>query len=198
MYYTVELVLKSYMPKQLEIGMWFITKINPGTRKEYSEIWALDKLPFETLEEFVTKNGAPVEPYLIYDEQVIAEPHEIGWWDEGEHIDELRDIELQDVNYILDEWDGYVDVEIDEWDFAHEEEINPILYADKVTMCIPGMYDEDYDEDEDDEDEGPWLCAACNGSGYGATPDVACSVCHGDGEIYSEDEDDDSDMDDDS
>ena len=50
MHHPVELVLKSYMPKQLEIGMWFITKINPGTRKEYSEIWALDKMPIETLE----------------------------------------------------------------------------------------------------------------------------------------------------
>ena len=194
MYQTVELVLKSYMPKQLEIGMWFITKINPNTRKEYSEVWALDKLPQDTVEEFVTKHGAPVEPYLIYDEQVIAEPHEIGWWDEGDHIDELRDIELQDINYILDEWDGYVDVEVDEWDYAHEEEINPVLYADKVTLTVPGMYD----EEEDDDDEGPWLCIACNGSGYGATPDIACSVCHGEGEIYPEDEDDDTDMDDDS
>lgn len=192
MYQTVELVLKSYMPKQLEIGMWFITKINPGTRKEYSEVWALDKYPLDSLEDFIIKHGAPVEPYLIYDEQVLAEPHEIGWWDEGEHSDELRDIELRDINYILDEWDGYVDVEVDEWDYAHEEEINPILYADKVTLTVPGMYE------EEDDDEGPWLCGACNGSGYGATPDVACSVCHGEGEIYPLEEDDDTDMDDNS
>lgn len=194
MYYSVELVLKSYMPKQLEIGMWFITKINPGTRKEYSEIWALDKYPRETLEEFVTLHGAPVEPYLIYDEQVIAEPHEIGWWDEGEHSDELRDIELRDINLIINEWDGYVDVEIDEWDYAHEEELNPIMYNDKVTLCAPFTYE----DDDEEEDEGPWLCDACNGSGYGATPDVACPVCHGEGEIYPEEEDDDTDMDDDS
>lgn len=192
MHQTVELVLKSYMPKQLEVGMWFITKINPGTLKEYSEVWALKKLPFETLEEFITTNGAPVEPYLIYDEQVVAEPHEIGWWDEGEHMDELRDIELADVNFILTEWDGYLDVEVDEWDFAHEEEINAILYAEKVIMCLPKMYE------EEDDDEGPWMCGACNGSGYGATPDVICLICHGDGEIYPPQEEDDADMDDDS
>jgi hypothetical protein len=150
MFVSVELVLKSYMPKQLEPGMWFITKLNQGTIKEYIEIWALDKVPFEPIEEFVTKHGAPVEPYLIYDEQVVAEPHEIGWWDDGPESDELRDIELKDVNYILDEWNGYIDVQIDEWDFAHEEEINPIIYADKVTLTIPGMYD---DEEEDDDDE---------------------------------------------
>ena len=194
MHFTVELVLKSYMPRHLEVGMWFITKINPNTRKEYSEIWALDKLPQDTLEDFVVKHGAPVEPYLIYDDQIVAEPHEIGWWDEGDNTDELRDIELSDVNLIINEWDGYVDIEVDEWDFAHNEEINPILYVDKVTLCMPDTY-----EEEEEEDEGPWLCAACNGSGYGATPDVACSVCHGDGEIYPDDEDDDDgDEDDDS
>ena len=194
MHHIAELVLKSYMPKQLEIGMWFITKINPGTLKEYTEIWALNTHPRETLEEFIVKNGAPVEPYLIYDEQVVAEPHEIGWWDEGDHVDELRDIELADINFILSEWDGFVDVEIDEWDFAHEEEINPIMYANKVTMTIVGMYD----NDEEDDDEGPWLCDHCNGSGYGATPDTACPVCKGEGELYNDEEDDDSDMDDNS
>ena len=193
MHQTVELVLKSYMPKQLELGMWFITKINPGTLKEYSEIWALTTHPRETLEEFIVKNGAPVEPYLIYNEEVVAEPHEIGWWDEGDHIDELRDIELSDVNFILIEWDGYVDVEIDEWDYDHEEVINPILYAEKVTMCLPGLYE------EEEDDEGPWTCGLCNGSGYGATPDTICLICHGDGEIYPlKEEDDDTDMDDDS
>jgi hypothetical protein len=194
MYFTVELVLKSYMPRYLEIGMWFITKINPGTRKEYTEVWALDKLPLDTLEEFIVKHGAPVEPYLIYDEQVIAEPHEIGWWDDGPESDELRDIELKDINLLLDEYNGFVDVEIDEYDYAYEEEINPILYMEKVTMTIPGMYEE---EDEED-DEGPWLCAHCNGSGYGSTPDVACPVCHGEGEIYDEEEEDESDEDDNS
>ena len=153
MFYTVELVLKSYMPRHLEPGMWFITKLNQGTIKEYVEIWALDKVPQEPIEQFITKHGAPVEPYLIYDEQVVAEPHEIGWWDEGENYDELRDIELKDINYILEEWDGYIDVQIDDWDFAHEEELNPIIYADKVTLCIPGLYDEDDEDWEDDDDE---------------------------------------------
>ena len=193
MHFTVELVLKSYMPKQLEIGMWFITKINPGTRKEYTEVWALDKIPQESVEEFVVKNGAPVEPYLIYDEQVIAEPHEIGWWDEGEHSDELRDIELKDINLLLDDYDGVVDVEIDEWDFAHEDAVVAIMYAGKVTMCLPGEY-----EEEDDEDDGPWLCSHCNGTGYGSTPDVACVACGGEGQYYEYDEFDEADMDDNS
>ncbi|NBW33722.1 MAG: hypothetical protein EBR30_01555 [Cytophagia bacterium] len=153
MFYTVELVFKSYMPKQLEIGMWFINKINPGTRKEYSEIWALDKIPQQSLEEFIVQHGAPVEPYLIYNEQVLAEPHEIGWWDEGDDVDELRDIELKDINMLLDEFDGEVDLHVDDWDYAHEDELNPIIYEGKVTMCMPGLYDEEDDDGWDDEEQ---------------------------------------------
>lgn len=194
MTFTVELVLKSYMPKQLEKGMWFITKLHQGTLKEYSEIWALDKLPIEPMEEFILKNGAPVEPYLIYgDDDIVAYPHHIGWWDEGPEHDDLRDIELKDVNLIINEYDGYVEIEIDEHDFAHEEVLSPILYADKVTMYAPETYNE-----EEDDDEGPWLCSACNGSGYGSTPDTTCLVCKGEGEVYDEKDDNDYDLDDNS
>ena len=153
MYFPVELVLKSYMPKQLEPGMWFITKLNQGTHKEYVEIWALDKYPIESMEDFIVKNGAPVEPYLIYDEQVIAEPHEIGWWDEGDQTDELRDITLKDINYILSEWDGAVYIEIDDDDYEEEDEINPIMYADKVTLALPFFEKEEDDDDFLDEEE---------------------------------------------
>lgn len=150
MYYTVELVLKSYMPKQLEPGMWFITKLHQDTIKEYVEIWALDKVPPQPIEEFITKNGAPVEPYLIHEEQVIAQPHEIGWWDVGEESDTLRDIELKDVNLIINEWDGYVDVEFDEQDYVIEDVLSPIIYDGKVTMCEAFTYEEDDDDDDDD------------------------------------------------
>jgi hypothetical protein len=153
MYQTVELVLKSYMPKHIEPGMWFISKFNMGTVKELSEIWTITKPPAEPLEKFITKHGAPVEPYLIYNEQVVAEPHEIGWWDEGENTDELRDIELKDINIILNDFDGFVDIEIDDWDFHQEGEISPVLYADKVTICIPDLYEE---EDDDDDDEAKY------------------------------------------
>lgn len=200
MYFTVELVLKSYMPRHLEPGMWFITKLNPGTRKEYTEIWALDKTPLEPLEEFITKHGAPVEPYIIYDEQVLAEPHQIGWWDDGPQYDELRDIELKDINLILEEYDGYIDIMIDDWDFAHEDEANPILNADpitkieKVALCIPGLYD---DEDDDDWEDDDSICAFCNGSGEGSYDGSVCSSCGGSGvDKQSDDGDPDGDWDD--
>jgi len=153
MFISVELVLKSYMPRNLEKGMWFITKLYQNTDKEYIEIWELDKTPLEPIEEFITKNGAPVEPYLIYDEQVVAEPHEIGWWDDGPESDELRDITLKDINLILTEYDGEIDIEVDDYEIIENEEIVPILYSDKVTLCIPGMYEEDDEYDEEDEEQ---------------------------------------------
>ena len=155
MFITVELVFKSHMPRALEPGLLFITKINPGTRKEYSEIWALDKHPAESLEEFIVKHGAPVEPYLMYDEQALAEPEEIGWWDVGDTSDELRDITLKDINFLLENYDGYVDVEIDDDLFYNEDEISPVLYMNKVLLCVPGLYDdEDEEEEEEDDDDG--------------------------------------------
>lgn len=176
MHYTVELVLKSYMPKQLEPGMWFITKLHQDTTKEYVEIWALDKVPSEPMEEFITKNGAPVEPYLMYKEQPIAQPNEIGWWDEGEHIDELRDVELKDINLIMNNYNGFVDVEIDEWDFVHEDEINPLSYEGLVVMSLVGTY-------EEENEDGYMMCESCNGTGEGFSPDSTCPICKGDGEL---------------
>ena len=176
MHYTVEFVLKSYMPKQLEIGMWFINKMNQGTVKEHSEIWAIDKVPQESIESFVTQHGAPVEPYLMYKEQPIAYPHEIGWWDEGDDVDELRDVELKDINLIINEYDGFVDVEIDEWDFVHEDEVNPSIYSDKVVMSVVGTFE--------DEDDDYVTCESCNGTGEGFSPDTTCPICRGDGELH--------------
>lgn len=155
MFITVELVFKSHMPKTLEPGLWFITKINPGTRKEYSEIWELDKHPTESLEEFITKHGAPVEPYLMYDEQMLAEPEEIGWWDAGDSVDVLRDIKLKDINQLLEHFDGFVDVEVDEDLLYNEDEICPITHMDKVVLCFPGLYDDEEEEEEGtDVDDG--------------------------------------------
>lgn len=138
MHEYVELVLKSYMPKQLEVGMWFIS--------DDRQVWALDKIPLESIDEFVVTNGAPVEPYLIYEEQVIATPDEIGWFDDGPEFDNLRDLQVDDINFINDEFVGFVDIEVDEQRHS-EGELVPIMYDGKVVICFPGMYDEEEEED---------------------------------------------------
>ena len=123
-----EFVLKNYLPKQLEEGMLFINRISVGVIEPYVELWQLEETT-EDIEEFINKNGAPVELIIIDEnEEILASHDEIGWWDEGEHTDELRDISLEDINTILREYDGYLDIELD------DDTLEASLYEDKVLL----------------------------------------------------------------
>ena len=137
MYQTAELVVKSYKPLFLEKGMLFITKLNPNTRKEYVELWKLEEVPQNT-EEFLITNGYPVELNIVVGDQIVAEHHQIGWFDAGEDTDELYDITLKELNHILAEWDGELEIEVD-------DEEKPFIYMDKITMRYPTIeFEEDY------------------------------------------------------
>jgi len=130
-HYEAELALRSYMPKRLEIGMLFADVTEEGTT-----LWELDKIPRDE-EEFMVENGAPMEVYIIdNDDSVIAEPHEIGWFDEGDDTDELRDITLDDINYILNEFDGWLEIEIIEDFFDEDEQVIPNMYEQKVVVRL--------------------------------------------------------------
>ena len=148
MFILAELVLKSYKPVKLEPGMWFVQKFQTGTKWEFSEVFQLDKVP-QNEEEFIKQNGYPVEPYIIgEDEEVLAQPHEIGWWDEGEETDEYRDITLTDINLILNEFDGEIAIDGDLYGYDDDECHYPedkffaTLYADKVILSFPEYEDE--------------------------------------------------------
>lgn len=129
MWYPAEIVLKSYLPLELEEGMLFINRISVGIMEPYVELWSLEEIP-DDIDSFMTTNGAPVRLLIVDDnDDILATHDQIGWWDEGEHTDELRDITLDDINYLLREFDGYVDIEFDE-----NEDI--ILHDDKVVLSI--------------------------------------------------------------
>jgi len=102
--YEAELVLRSYMPKELEKGMLFVRVTEHETI-----LWELETIPFDK-EKFLVEHGAPMEICIIDGDDILAEPHEIGWWDEGEHVDELRPISLKDINVIINEYDGWLDI----------------------------------------------------------------------------------------
>lgn len=164
-----EIILKSYLPKQLELGMLFINKLHQNTNKETIEVWELDKLPLESVEDFITKHGAPVQLYIIDDEmKIIAAPEQIGWWDEGEHTDEYRDITLKDINFIFNEYDGVVNVLIE------DDEI--VYYHNKVVICTIDTYEEEEEEEEEEIEQ----CSACNGTGEGID-ERPCVICKGTG-----------------
>lgn len=145
MYYPVEFVVKSYKPLQFEPGQRFLTKLYIGTIKEHTEIWELTRRPINE-EEFLQKNGYPIELYIINDDgSVLVESEQIGWFDEGDHVDEYRDITLGDINKIIQIHDGIVEMLIDEE--AYEDGlILPVLAEGKAIFRFPV---EEYEEEDD-------------------------------------------------
>ena len=146
MWYTGEIVLKSYLPFTLEEGMLFVNRISVGIMEPYVELWALEEVP-EDADAFMATNGAPVELFIIDDdEELLATEEELGWWDEGQHTDELREISLDDINFILRECDGYIDIEISD----ETEDPGVILFEDRVILRVPES-DDDWDETLDEQ-----------------------------------------------
>jgi len=139
MWFPAEIILKSYLPLELEVGMLFVNRISVGVIHPYIALFELEEIP-EDPDTFMSKHGVPVELAIIdEDGDLLASHDEIGWWDDGEHTDELRDITLDDINYLLSEFDGYINIETD-------EENDIILIEDKVILSlIPELtwYDED-------------------------------------------------------
>ncbi len=145
MYYPAELVYKNYMPDELESGMLFMKILHPGTIKELIELWTLDRVP-QDKDRFLSENGAPIQLFIVDEEgEVLAEPEEIAWFDLGEAFMTLTDISLKELNIILNEYDGLVEIEISDEDYE-EGYVSPSYQMDKVTL----RFLTDYDEDEDD------------------------------------------------
>ena len=137
MWFPAEIVLKSYLPPELEVGMLFTNRISVGVIEPFIELFELEELP-ENPDTFMSRHGVPVE-LAIVDENgnLLASHDEIGWWDEGEHTDELRDITLDDINYLLREFEGYIDIDGDE-----DEGVT--LIEDKVVLSL--VPDEELDD----------------------------------------------------
>ena len=78
-----------------------------------------------------------MELYIIDDDEtVLVEPHELGWMDDGDDVDELRPLSLEDINYILSEYDGWIELEIIEEFFDEEEQVIPNMYDQKVVIRL--------------------------------------------------------------
>ena len=189
MFTQVKLIMKSYKPLKLEKGMLFLA-MHHGQISVYE--LGYDIHTEEQTETYVQLNGYPVEPYIylegnpnIPDEtSLMAEPDQIGWFDEDEDSDEMHDITLRELNNILDN-DGWCEIEVEEEHLDDEEaqedyiRIVPTLLQDKVTIrYIQWAEEPEYIEDDEDE-----LCGHCNGSGEGMHDGAICSICGGSGVI---------------
>ena len=169
MYLTGELVFKSYRPLELELSMLFVRRQYVGKSIEQVEIFALTTLPRDK-DEFISINGHPVELCVVFNEydsiDLLVQPEQVGWFDEGPDTEDLHDITLKEVNTILNHYGGYVDVEVDE-DYPD----TALLAEGKAILSFIDSYvdlDDDYD-----------MCENC-GSGdlyYNSSGDVSCNNC---------------------
>lgn len=145
MWYPAEIVVKSYLPSELEVGMLFVNRISVGVIEPYIELFELEEIP-EDKDAFMSKHGCPVELAIIdEDEDLIATKDEIGWWDDGDDVDEYRDITLKDINYIFRELDGYVDIELD-------DDGDIVLIEGKVVLSL--IPEEEWDEWDETLNDG--------------------------------------------
>jgi hypothetical protein len=165
MFTLAKLVFKSYMPLQLEKGMWFASKqkdIVYGKIYEYLQIHELQHVP-QDKDSYIALNGAPVEPYIVMPmqnqddkEEILATPDQIGWWDQGDNSDDLEDLTVQIINaYIYGEDGENGDVALEVFDSEDEEGIhrNVVFFHNKVTLRHVTFVDEhEYDDDDDDDD----------------------------------------------
>jgi hypothetical protein len=162
MFIIAKLVFESYIPEKLEKGMWFKQRIKDviyGRVYEYDKIFEINATSEYEFESYIENHGYPVRPKIVSitanpDDKadILATEHQIGWWDEDPNSDEMRDIELKDINMILSDYDSEIEIEIDDkyiTSLEDDELIVPLLYMDKVTLSYPGAHDEEYDDYDD-------------------------------------------------
>jgi hypothetical protein len=147
------------MPKQLEKGMWFVSKqkdIVFGEVHEYLKVHELKEVP-QDMDSYIAINGAPVEPYVVQPmnnpddkEHIIATPDQIGWWDDGDESEDLEDLTVKIINdYIYGEsgYDGAISIEM----LEDDEGRNLVLFHGKVTIRHYELLDDNFDWDDDDD-----------------------------------------------
>lgn len=193
-----ELTFRSYKPLSLEKGMWFINKLYPQTPKETILIKVLDEVPVNQ-ESFLHVNGYPVEPYIVIDNHVLATPQQIAWFDEDPDAEYMSDVTISQLEVILNDYDGWLDIQMEDCDGDDEEcQETPVIMEGKVIIS----YLMEYDEEEEYYEEYSIPCPYCDGDGVIADLSL-CPECDGDGYIendeYEEEEvDRDTYLDDDS
>lgn len=152
MWIECELVFRHYQPSKIVSGMLFMNDIYPNNPdKQVSEVWEIteDYLDVHVEDEFlIYENGYPVQPFIIQREaNIIITPEEIGWWDAGEITEELIPIGIKEYNFILREFDGWLEILVDEEILETHGIMQPLLEDDLVILRF------DQEEDDDDEEE---------------------------------------------
>jgi hypothetical protein len=146
MYIEAKLVFQHYVPEDYSNLLFLSMK-----KDHIPFVYSLENL--RDAEKYIEINGYPVKPWIIEEgnpnlsnsQRILATPEQIGWFDEGEHCDELCDIEIKQINNILEYDNGYLFIEVDEDD-------DVVLFQDKVVLAY-AEDDDDYEIDEDADNE---------------------------------------------
>lgn len=150
MWIAVQLAYHHYSPNEIKNDTLFMNRMNYSTDKEIIELWTLDDDMLSLLEydDIIENYGYPVLPYLIDENnKVIAEPYQLGWWDAGDIADELIPFGIKEMNFIMQEFDGLLEVFVDE-ELLEKNEIEPIFEEGLVIMRFL-TEDEEYDQIEE-------------------------------------------------
>ena len=142
MWLEVNLKVNFYQPEDLLAGMWFMNSLYPGTDREFVELWVLEEdIIEEEYDNFVNKNGFPVEPMLTLEminpdesDLIVAYPPEIGWVHEEEDDDTLRPFDIDDANWIIQNNDGKVSILVDGEAYEQDETIFTITEDQEVIL----------------------------------------------------------------
>ena len=153
MFVAVELHFRHYDAEELKAGMLFMNHLYPGSEeREHIEVFELTK---ESIHEQVTpeimymENGFPVYPYLLdLDGKVVSTAEEIGLFDPGDVSVNLIDFGVTEMNFIMREFDGLLEVFVDEDEYEKGLTV-PVLDDGKVIMkFLDDNDDELYLEEE--------------------------------------------------
>ena len=154
MWLEVNLKVNFYQPEDLLAGMWFMNSLYPGTDREFVELWLLEEdVVEEEYDNFVNKNGFPVEPMLTLEmnnpdeaDLIVAYSPEIGWIHQDDD-DSIREFDIDDANWIIQNNGGKISILIDEQAYDQDETIFTITEDQEVIL----RYEFDYENDDDDD-----------------------------------------------
>jgi len=154
MWLEVNLKVNFYQPEDLLAGMWFMNSLYPGTDREFVELWLLEEdVVEEEYDNFVNKNGFPVEPMLTLEmnnpdeaDLIVAYSPEIGWIHQDDD-DSIREFDIDDANWIIQNNGGKISILIDEQAYDQDETIFTITEDQEVIL----RYEFDYEDDDDDD-----------------------------------------------
>ena len=129
-----------YQPEDLLAGMWFMNSLYPGTDREFVELWLLEEdIIEEEYDNFVAKNGFPVEPMVTLEmgnpdepDLIVAYSPEIGWVHQDD--DSIREFDIDDANWIIQNNDGKISILIDEQAYDQDETIYTITEDQEVIL----------------------------------------------------------------